>query len=649
MNIFSKDLLICLLILLGLSTSLVSQVDVQSTNNAKQSLIIAQDLLAAGKTKKAIKQLQHTIKIKKDFAIAHRLLGKAFYDTQQFESAIASLEQSFEYDRKLSRAAFFEVGDSYLRLFDTEKADFYFGIYQEMKERRYANAQKESGLEKSYDTYYEAKLKNIEYLAQLDTTLKNTKIYPLVNVNSKDNEYLPSLSNDGRYLLFTREINEEQEDILLTQRTETGWGEEDKGAILINTSKNEGMAKFEPHNRTVYYAGCQRSEEKIDCDIYISEFADGKLSTEIKPQGDLNSYAWDSQPSVTCDGQRLYFASTREGGLGGSDIWYSDKDAKGNWSVPQNAGVNINTAGDEEAPFVAKDGNHLYFTSNYHPGQGEGDFFVSMNENGHWSPPINLGYPINSPAKELGLFVTDDTKHVYFASARKGGAGGLDLYFAEMPEINRPQKVFPVVLKVIDKFTKEKLTNQEVIVGADNKKTTLTSNSEGNIYMCLEANKAYSYRISREGYKFYVEAHFLEEYILTASQTLYLEMEPKVDKPEYVGEDRHTKTIVQVYFDVNSSKIPENDIEKLDRIIRIINRYDDWNVQVIGFADSTGDAEYNHNLSQKRADSVIQYLSNKCSQEMTQKVESYAQGSVAGTMSEEEKKQARRVDVILSR
>jgi len=649
MSIFLKISNSILFTLLLAHAALCQVSDVNTTNNAKQSLQIAQDLLSQNDNRRAIKQLKHTIKIKEDFAIAYRLLGKAYYDTDQFELAIDALEQSFEFDRKLSRAAFFEIGDAYLRLFDTEKAEYYLGIYQEMKDKRYANAQKESGLEKAYDLYYQVKLNNLAYIETLDTTLKSNKIIPLSTVNSKDNEYLPSLSNDGRYLLFTREIDEEQEDILLTERTETGWGEENKTAIQINTSKNEGMAKFEPHNRTVYYAGCQRSEENIDCDIYVSEFNNGKLATEISPQGNLNSSAWDSQPSVTCDGKILYFASTREGGLGGSDIWFSKKDEKGAWGIPLNAGVNINTPGDEEAPFVAKDGEHLYFTSNYHPGQGEGDFFVSKHVNGHWEPPINLGYPINSPAKELGLFVTDDTKHVYFASAREGGKGGLDLYFSAMPEINRPKKVFPVVLKIIDKFTRKSITDQQVIVGYDDLKVNFQSNEEGNIYMCLEANKAYSYRISRDGYKFYVEAHFLEEYILTAAQTLYLEIEPKVEKPAYVGEDRHTKTIVQVYFDSDSSNIPETDVEKLDRIARIINKYDDWKVQVIGFADNIGDADYNYSLSQKRADSVIAYLSSKCTQEIQQKVESSAQGSATGAQTEEEKKQSRRVDVILSR
>jgi outer membrane protein OmpA-like peptidoglycan-associated protein/Tol biopolymer transport system component len=623
--------------------------DIVTTNNAKQSLVIAQNLLSKGDNQKAIKQLKHTIKIKEDFAIAHRLLGKAYYDTGQFENAADALERSFDLDRKLSRAAFFEAGDSYLRLQGTEKAEYYLGIYQEMKGKRYANAEKESGLEKSYDLYYESKLNNLAYIESLDTTNTSIKIYPLTNVNSEDDEYLPSLSNDGRYLLFTREVDKVQEDIFITERTETGWGDANENPILINTSKNEGMAKFEPHNRKVYFAGCQRSPDRIDCDIYESEFKDGQLESETKADEKINSTAWDSQPSVTCDGKVLFFASTREGGIGGSDIWFSTKDEKGNWSYPQNAGVNINTEGDEEAPFIAKDGAHLYFTSNFHPGQGEGDFFVSTKENGHWGAPVNLGYPINSPGKELGLFVMDDTEHIYFASEREGGKGGLDIYFAQMPEISRPEKVFPVVLKVIDKTTKEIIPNQAVVVGYDKKNIKHTSDEEGNIYMCLQANKAYSYRISREGYKFYVEAHFLEEYILTAAQTLYLEIEPKQVKPEYEGEDRHTKTIVQVYFDVDSAEIPESDFEKLDRIARLINKYDDWDVNVIGFADNTGNKDYNYKLSQNRADTVIAYLATKCSQKIEQKINSSAQGAVNGNLTEEEKRQSRRVDVILSR
>ena len=649
MKLLLKAVVTYIILIAAISHSFGQNNDIVTTNNAKQSLVIAQDLLSKGNNAKAIKQLKHTIKIKEEFAIAHRLLGKAYYDEGQYEYAADALERSFDLDRKLSRAAFFEAGDSYLRLQDTDKAEYYLGIYNEMKDKRYANAEKESGLEKSYDLYYQSKLNNLAYIETIDTTNKAVKIYALTNVNSDDDEYLPSLSNDGRYLLFTREVDKMQEDIFITQRTETGWGDANENPILINTPKNEGMAKFEPHNRKVYFAGCQRSPDRIDCDIYESEFKDGQLATEIRSDDKINSTFWDSQPSVTCDGKVLFFASTREGGLGGSDIWFTTKDDKGQWSYPQNAGVNINTAGDEEAPFVAKDGAHLYFTSNFHPGQGEGDFFVSTLADGHWGPPVNLGYPINSPGKELGLFVTDNTEHIYFASERAGGKGGLDLYFAKMPEINRPQKVFPVVLKVVDKTTKETIPNQAVIVGFDDKNINYTSNEEGNIYMCLQANKAYSYRISREGYKFYVEAHFLEEYILTAAQTLYLEIEPKETKPEYVGEDRHTKTIVQVYFDVDSAEIPDSDFEKLDRISRLINKYEDWDVQVIGFADSTGDKDYNYKLSQNRADTVIDYLSTKCTQTIEQNIHSSAQGAVSGGMTEEEKRQSRRVDVILSR
>ena len=100
---------------------------------------------------------------------------------------------------------------------------------------------------------------------------------------------------------------------------------------------------------------------------------------------------------------------------------------------------------------------------------------------------------------------------------------------------------------------------------------------------------------------------------------------------------------------MDSSEIPNSDIEKLDRIARIINKYDDWDVQVTGFADNTGNAEYNKKLSQKRADAVIQYLSNKTSQEIKQKINAFARGSVDGAMTEEEKRQSRRVDVVLNR
>lgn len=647
-----RSVLFSFALILGICLSICAKLngqngDVYTTNNAKESLQVAQQLISEGSIEKAIKQLKHTIKIKDDFAVAYRLLGKAYYETNQFEEAKDALEKSFELDKKLSRAAFYECGDVCLRLGDTEQANYYLGLFKEMKGKRYANAEKEGALEKAYEEKYEVKLKNIEYLSTMEEPDEDLKVIPLKSINSRNNEYLPSLSNDGEFLLFTRNIKGKQEDIYISKKSGDSWGNENAGAVKVNTPNNEGMAKFEPHNYKVYYAGCSRAEESIDCDIFESTFIDGKMNGENPIRGDLNSIKWDSQPSISCDAQTMYFASTRDGGYGGSDIWYAKKDEDGAWMKAKNMGEKVNTAGDEEAPFIAKDGKALYFSSNHHPGFGEGDFFVSFNKNGNWGEAVNLGAGLNSPSKELGLFISDDATTIYFSSERKGGKGGLDIYQAAMPKHLKPEEVLPIALNLRDKDSGE-VVHGTVTLGIENSRTNYKTDHNGNVQLCLAGNKAYSFRVSKKGYKFYVEAFYLEVLDSDKIQNILLAIE-KEKKPEpYVGERRHTKTIEQIYFESNSAEIDHTNLSKLNKLSELINKYDDWKITVTGFADSVGDQESNKILSSKRAQAVVDYLNKFSDKEIDQNISAVGVGEIE-TKSEEDKKKSRRVDVVLTR
>ena len=151
--------------------------------------------------------------------------------------------------------------------------------------------------------------------------------------------------------------------------------------------------------------------------------------------GYANSEKWESQASISCDGSLLFFASNRKGGLGGTDLWMSTRQADGSWSDPKNLGPKINTELDEEAPFITNDGKTLYFSSTGHLGMGEQDLFMSrLDDKGNWMAAINLGEPINTASRELGFFLSADGKTGYFSSNRKGGMGGMDIYKFELSE-----------------------------------------------------------------------------------------------------------------------------------------------------------------------------------------------------------------------
>ena len=126
--------------------------------------------------------------------------------------------------------------------------------------------------------------------------------------------------------------------------------------------------------------------------------------------------SWESQPTLSSDGNILFFASDRPGGYGGSDIWMSELDANGNWQEPVNLGPVINTTGNERSPFLHTDSRTLYFSSSVsdaRPGLGGMDIYYSkLDENGKWSKPVNIGYPINSENDDVDFFVSLDGKKV---------------------------------------------------------------------------------------------------------------------------------------------------------------------------------------------------------------------------------------------
>jgi len=635
------------------------------TKDPRESLRYAEELIANGEYSKAVKQLRHTIKIKKDFAVAHRLLGKVYLELAYYENATLAYEKSFDLDNKLSRAAFFECAEAYFNNAQIDLAMHYYTRYEEMKDKRYANAKKESGLEVEYDYLLPIRQGNCAYIMQMDTVYVDTEVKNLGRkINSEYDEYLPSITSDGENLLYTRDIKSEDENIYLSvlDGNDFSLG---KALSSINTKNNEGMAKFEAHGNAFYFAGSKRvDDENIGCDIFRALYEDGHVHEIQLIEGRLNSYYWDSQPTVTCDGNKMFFSSTRDGGHGGADIWMCEKLVDGEWGIAVNMGPNINTPGDEEAPFIATDGVSLYFTSDGHEGHGNGDIFVSWFENGDWSMVENLGYPINSPSKEIGLYIKGDGKTAYFASARRGGLGGLDIYEVEMPELLRPAPMVQVEIKVVDSDTFDPVA-AHLKIGSDGKYMENYTNDDGWLFQCLEGDKGYSFQVNHPDYNELIDAVYLEAQDNQTNEEVVLKLElklrdvavkgipepiPVVEKAPYVGEDRLTKTTMQLFFGFDSASIDEKNENKLVDLTELINRYDDWSVEVIGYADNVGSVEYNKQLSEKRAQSIVNFLKKSTNIQIETNINAVGKGTIGSAMSDENsRKLSRRVDIILTR
>ncbi|MCS7162195.1 MAG: OmpA family protein [Bacteroidia bacterium] len=432
-------------------------------------------------------------------------------------------------------------------------------------------------------------------------------------VNSAAEEYLPSLTADGQRLFFTSRrptpsrsphpMSGWDEDLYWSMRdSATGqWQPAQPLGPPINSPQNEGAAFFSADGQWAFVTLCDRPDGQGSCDLYFSELQGLRWSPPRNLGPEINSPFWDSHPSLSHDRKRLYFASSRPGGLGGSDLWYSEWQ-NGKWQKPVNLGPPINTPGDEYSPMIAADGRTLYFASNYHPGMGGQDLFVSFLTDTGWSTPRNLGYPLNTPADEQTLCVDARGEIGYVALVRPDGLGKEDIYeFRLWPEIRPKERASYVRGYVKDAQRRTPLRAYIVLVDVATKDTlrALYSNAAtGEFLLSLPVGRRYGLFASAAGYLFY-SGHFD---LVQSDSAFVIEV---LLEPLRKGS---RLTLRNIFFDFAKADLrPESEVE-LEEVVRLLQANPSWRVEIQGHTDSLGSAAYNLELSQRRAEAVRQYL-----------------------------------------
>ena len=164
--------------------------------------------------------------------------------------------------------------------------------------------------------------------------------------------------------------------------------------------------------------------------IYYSTFSGATYQNKVKFDDAVNSGSFESAATISRDENTLFFASDREGGFGGKDLYMTRKLPTGAWAEPQNLGPKINTEYNEDFPFLFHDGQSLYFASQGHSSIGGYDIFKSTwnEENNTWTTPVNIGYPVNTPEDNMTISFTEDQEHAYVSCFRKDSKGDLDIY-----------------------------------------------------------------------------------------------------------------------------------------------------------------------------------------------------------------------------
>lgn len=427
------------------------------------------------------------------------------------------------------------------------------------------------------------------------------------SINSKDPEYFPSLTIDGKTLIFTRNLDYRQEDFFISHKDSLGrWSKAMNMGEPVNSEFNEGAQNISQDGKYLFFTGCNFPSSYGSCDLYYSVHTFYGWTRPRNVGAPVNTEFWDTQPCLSPDNKDLYFVSNRPGGYGGSDIYVSHLQAGGHWSQPENLGPVINTAGDENSPFIHADNQTLYFASNGHPGIGDLDIFVARRrEDGTWNSPQNLGYPINTIDHEGSLLVAADGKTAYFASDRADSRGGLDLYTFELyPEV-RPLQTLYVQGYVYDKRTGKRLPSAIDLIDLATGKliSQINADKNGEYLVPLPVGKDYAFNVSRKGYLFYSENFSLKDKNPNEPYLINIPLQPI--------EANASVVLKNIFFATKQYDLkPESRIE-LDKLVKLLQDNPTMRIEISGHTDNVGKPEDNLVLSNNRARAVVDYLTQK--------------------------------------
>ena len=453
--------------------------------------------------------------------------------------------------------------------------------------------------------------------------MKNPKRFELQNlgsnINSDWDEYLAAITADDGEIVFTVKRPRDQQTVcafclneedLYASRKDAGgeWLSREALGSPVKSGYNEGAQCLSPDGKYLLYTMCDADFGMGSCDLYWAKRIGDRWSRPRNFGAPVNTNAWESQPTMAADGMTVYFASSRSGGFGGMDIWKTTMTAEGEFSIPENLGPAINTPGDDAAPFIHSDGRTLYFASNGRVGMGGYDlYYATLQPDGSWSEPRNMGYPINSPADEINIFINASGTMAYISSDKDGGYGGLDLYSFVLDDALRPNPVTYIKGYVRDAFTGDPLAARLEMVDLNTKQLLASTTSDaqtGSYLACVHTGSNVLLNVSHPDYPFYSENFQVEK--------SYDELSPYMKdillQPTDVGT---VVTLKNVFFDFDRTELKPESFVELDKLVEYLRKNAGLRIEIGGHTDDQGTDEYNDRLSENRAKSVYDYLVGK--------------------------------------
>lgn len=610
-----------------------------------------------------------------DIAELNYKIGACYLFTDDKYEAINYLLRAYELDEQVSEDINLLLGKAYQLVLEFENA------------ARHYKKHKITLDEDGQDAYSEVITKLLAECQYGRSLSRNPVRVILQNlgegVNSKYDDYNPIFAYGDTALYFTSRRplgkakrnpidNKYNEDIYRSSTSSAGFEQARRLDKPFNTKNNDGLVGISADGkRFLIYRG-----DEDNGALEIISYRDEKKSWS-KPKDiakKLQSKEGETSASLSSDGQELYYISRNSKlSTGGKDILFSRLNAKGKWEKPRNIGGLINTPYDEEGVFITADGMHLYFASQGHNSMGGFDIFrADRSENGGWSAPQNLGFPINTPDDEVFYIMDKSSNYGYYSTIREGGMGSKDIYkvvflgsekelvtsmkdqlvsgpgdkktgFLTVPTLHLLDTSFIVTGRVLDTidgvqpvFASLSYMDPEGSI----EEIKVVTNDSGVYVVKLPEATIYGVEINATGYL----------YFLDILDLLGMNGNEKVIQDFYLQKiEVGAKVVLEnIYFQTGKAVLRPESNDALDQVLRFLENNPAMKIEISGHTDNTGSLRINQKLSRERAKSVVTYLVGKGIPDAMLVYEGYADSEpVASNDNPEGREQNRRVEFMV--
>ncbi|MBY0434207.1 MAG: OmpA family protein [Cyclobacteriaceae bacterium] len=573
-----------------------------STKNKKAIELYteADNFRVRGQYREALELLRQAIEKDKDFSEAYfrqALIYKSLRDYAT-SSDLFLKGLSTTSDPKKQKAFFFELGDNSLLQGEYEKSIQFLDHYLDNEILNKAKVEQASMWKR-----------NAQYALRNKKISSQFKQHELSDtVNTFAMQYFPVLTADEQSLIFTRRKGggqDDDEDLVVSKKDAKGrWTPPVSISPNINSPLNEGTCTISADGRQLIFTSCTGRRGYGSCDLFESRKIGEEWTLPVNLGPDVNSPAWESQPSLSSDGRMLFFVSDRRGGVGNKDIYVSYKLDENKWTKAENLGPQVNTPYEEISPFIHVNGRTLFFASNGRAGFGGYDIYRSERNNSQWSEPENFGFPVNNHEDQFSLFITADGQRGFYSHEDNQRVNSSRIFEITVPEELQLQYKSNYVKGIVrDRKTQKPLKAKVDLFNINKNELTSAVQSDsitGEYLMVLTQGADYALYVSRPGYLFQSLNFNYESQLNLLPIALDVYLDP--------AEKGASAVLNNIFFEYNKYELKEKSLTELDKVIRFLSDNPGLRVEISGHTDNSGSAAYNLQLSQKRAQSVAAYL-----------------------------------------